>query len=102
MPKQTSIGTDLDAGLARGRRARARRKTSKTVVFQKIYKGLYISHEWGMTLSHEAVWSKAVGRKWELTWKESYMGLMAPSKQSKKFDTFKEARAHANALATRG
>lgn len=91
-----------DADLARSKRARARRKASKTVVFQKIHKGLYISHEWGMTLSHEVTWFKSVGRKWELTWQESYMGLMAPSKQSKKFDTIKEARAHANALAARG
>lgn len=90
-----------DSSLARTKRARARRKASKTVVFQKIHKGLYISHECGMTLSHEPVWSRDIGRKWELTFQLSHMGLMAPSKHSKKFDTIKEARAYANALVSR-
>src|SRR5688572_11223405 len=89
-------------GLARSKRARARRRASKTVVFQKVHKGLYMSHEYGMTLSHEAVWSRDVGRKWELTFKLSHMGLMAPSEHRKKFDTIKEARAYANALIARG
>jgi len=92
----------MDRELARSRAGRARRKRSATVVFQKIHKGLYISHEWGMSLSHEPVWSKDAGRKWELTFKLSHMGLMAPSKHSKKFDTIKEARAYANALAAKG
>ena len=89
---------EMTAELARSKRARARRKASTTVVFQKVHKGLYMSHEYGMTLSHEAVWSRDIGRKWELTFKLSHMGLMEPSKHSKKFDTIKEARAYANAL----
>lgn len=81
-------------------KARARRKRSKRPIFQKISKGLYISHEFGMTLSHEMVWSKDIGRRWELTFHiTSGMGLMAPSKHSKKFDTMQEAREYANALA---
>lgn len=90
--------TDLDTNLSRSKAARARRKRSATVVFQKISKGLYISHEHAMTLSHEAVWSKGARRKWELTYQLSYMGLMAPSKYTKKFDSIKEARTYANAL----
>ena len=93
------LDTTAAAECKRRARARKRRKSSKTVVFQKIHKGLYISHEWGMTLDHEATWSRDVDRKWVLTWKESYMGLMAPSQRSQKFDTIGEARAHANALA---
>lgn len=87
--------------IAQAKRARARRKRSATIVFQKIHKGLYISHERGMTLSHEPVWSREVGRKWELTFQLSHMGIMTPSKHTKKFDTIKEARAYANALASR-
>jgi len=88
-----------DAAIARGKRARARRKQSATVIFQKIHKGLYISHEYGMGLSHEPVWSKYEGRKWVLTWSvSSFPGLLASNKVSKKFDTIKEARAYANAL----
>lgn len=90
--------TGMDAELARSKRARVRRKRSTTVVFQRIHKGLYISHEYGMTLSHEATWSRDAGRKWELTFKLSYMGLMESSTHRKKFDTIKEARAYANAL----
>lgn len=93
--------TDISSEMQRQKLARDRRKRSKTVVFQKICKGLYISHEWGMSLHHEAVWSAAVGRKWELTWSESYLGLMVPTKRSQKFDTIKDAREHANALAAR-
>lgn len=87
------------AELARSKRARARRKRSATVVFQKIHKGLYISHEYNMSLSHEPVWSRDVGRKWELRFQLRYL-MMAPSKHTKKFDTFKEARAYANALVS--
>lgn len=91
--------TSEDAEYKRRARSRKRRQRSKTVVFQKIHRGLYISHEWGMTLDHEATWSQDVGRKWILTWRESYTGLMAPSERKKKFDTIGEARGHANALA---
>jgi hypothetical protein len=68
-----------------------------SVVFKKICRGLYINHEYGMSLSHEAVWHRDVGRKWELTFQLRYL-MMAPSKHTKKFDTIKEARAYANAL----
>jgi len=95
------LDTTAVAECRRRARSRKRRQSSKTVVFQKIHRGLYISHEWGMTLDHEATWSQDVGRKWILTWRESYMGLMAPSERKLKFDTIAEARAHANAL-TRG
>lgn len=90
--------TNLDTALARSKRARARRKRSTTVVFQKICKGLYISHEHGMSLSHEVVWARSAQRRWELTYQLSYMGIMTPSKHSKKFDSIKDARAYANAL----
>jgi hypothetical protein len=43
------MGMDLE--LARAKAGRARRKHSATVVFQKIHKGLYISHEWGIDWS---------------------------------------------------
>ena len=46
------LDTTAAAECKRRARARKRRKSSKTVVFQKIHKGLYISHEWGMTLDH--------------------------------------------------
>lgn len=91
----------MDRDLNRSKRARSRRKRSMTVVFQRLHKGLYISHEHGMTLSHEPVWSRDVGRKWELTFQLSYMGLLAPSKHTKKFDTLKEARTYANVLVRR-
>jgi hypothetical protein len=90
--------TTIAQEMARSTRNRARRQRSTTVVFQKLHKGLYMSHEHGMTLSHEPVWFQDVGRKWELSFQLSHMGLMAPSKHSKKFDTIQEARAYANAL----
>jgi len=68
-----------------------------TVVFTKLHKGLYISHQHGMSLSHEPVWSRDAGRKWELTYQISERN-MTPSKYTQKFDTIKEARAYANAL----
>ncbi len=64
----------MDSDLNRSRRARACRKRSTTVVFQRIHKGLYISHEHDMTLGHEPMWSRDVGRKWELTFRLSYIG----------------------------
>jgi len=102
MANQGVRDADMDAELARGKRARARRNASKTVVFQKVCKGLYMSHEHGMSLSHEPVWSKYEGRKWVLTYGVStFPGLMAANKVSKKFDTIKEARTYANALVSR-
>ena len=98
---QMSDQEAMDRDLNRSKRARARRKRSTTVVFQRIHKGLYISHEHDMTLSHEPVWSCDVGRKWELTFQLSYMSLLAPSRHTKKFDTLKEARVYANALVRR-
>lgn len=90
------MSSDLDRATA----ARARRKRSKTPVFKKICKGHYVCHEFSMFLSHELVWSKDAGRKWELTFHlTSGMGLLAPSRHSKKFDSMQEARAYANALA---
>jgi len=81
------------------KRARARRVRAATVIFQKICKGLYISHERGMALSHELTWHKAEGRKWILSWHEtSGLGLFSPNKLSKKFDSVSDARAYANAL----
>jgi hypothetical protein len=74
-----------------------KKKLATTVVWKKLSKGLYISHEHGMTLSHEVVWSRYPGRKWELTFKLQY-GMLTPTKHTKKFDTVKEARAYANAL----
>lgn len=90
---------DIDTEMRRDTLNRKRRQKSKTVVFKKICTGLYISHEWGMSLSHEATWYASIGRKWELTWKESHMGLMVPSKQYRKFDTIAEARIYANQIA---
>jgi len=87
-----------DAELDRITRARARRARSATVVFQKICQGQYISHEHGMSLSHELVWSRGAGRKWELTYQLSYRAMFAPSKHTKRFDTIAEAREYANAL----
>jgi hypothetical protein len=96
------VNQDVSDWVVRTKRARERRKRSATVVFQKIHKGLYISHECGMTVDHEATWHKDNGRKWILSWHEaSGMGLLAPNKCSKKFDTLKEARAYANALVRR-
>lgn len=92
---------NTDVEMKREDANRKQRQRSKTVMFKKICKGLYISHEWNMSLSHEAVWSRDVGRKWELTWKESYMGLMAATKCSKKFDTIADARKFANNLAAK-
>jgi len=78
---------------------RERAARAKHVVFKKICRGLYISHKYGMGLSHESVWSKYDGRKWVLSWSEtSGLGLLTPNKRTKKFDTAAEARAYANAL----
>lgn len=105
MPKtlpSVKLMPEVSDWVARSKRAQARRKRSATVVFQKIHKGVYISHECGMTLDREAVWYKDNGRKWVLSWHEtSGMGLLAPNKCSKRFDTLKEARDHANALVRR-
>lgn len=60
---------------------------------KRVCKGLYMDHENGFVVDHELAWEKSVGRKWVAEWKESYMGLFAPSERRQKFDTFAEARA---------
>lgn len=67
------------------------RKT-KRLVFKRVSRGFYWNSENGMSISRELVWDKDCGRKWVAEWKESYMGLMVPSKRFKKFDTLQEAR----------
>lgn len=95
--------TTYDDDLRRDSATRKRHASADRVIFKKICRGLYISHAYSMTLSHEVVWSKDVGRRWELTFHiTSGMGLLAPSKHSKKFNTIAEARAYANALAEKG
>lgn len=71
---------------------------AKTVIFQKVCRGLYMSHERGMTLSHEAVWDRAIGRKWVLTYKVTTFALLEGNKVTEKFNTIAEARARANRL----
>ena len=92
---------EFERDMSRWTKRRACHRRSKTVVFEKICKGMYVSHVWDMWLNHELIWDASVGRKWELTWSESYLGLMAPTKRSKKFDTMAEAREHANEIAAR-
>lgn len=81
-----------------GRKRRQRAVKAGRVVFQKVHRGLYMSHETGMTIDHEVVWDRSVGRKWVLTWSERHMGLIDAGKRSKKFDTVKDARVYAAAL----
>lgn len=66
--------------------------TGKPIRFKRLAKGLYCNHAWGMTISHEAVWNKVDGRKWEATWKITSYG-MSTFDASRKFDTLAEARA---------
>lgn len=73
----------------------------KPLVFKKIHKGLYINHEFKMTLEHEVSWRISEGRKWIAAWNESYMGLMEPTRRTRKFDAMADARAFLNNLVSR-
>lgn len=65
----------------------------RTLTLHRICKGLYTSHEYGISLSHETSWHTSVGRKWEATWRVSSAPGIAPHEVSRKFDTYAEARA---------
>lgn len=69
---------------------------SKKLSFRRIASGLYINHEYGVTLSRDLVWSKAEGRKWTVKYSvSSYPGL-APNPVERRADSYAEARDIAN------
>ncbi len=63
-----------------------------TIRFKRICAGLYMNHEYSMSISHEAVWLKSEGRKWVAQWKVTDFPGFPPRKRESKFDTLREAR----------
>ena len=72
-----------------------------TIKFRKLCLGVYWNDQYNFSIHHEPVWSAQAGRKWVAEWKESYLGLMMPTKRSLKFDTLAEARAFLTSLVDR-